>query len=108
MALQTTILSGNIANSFIMGVPLTATTVATAGANKTVTIPGLQVGDSVRVSLPGAQTAGVSVGNAYVSAANTLVIQFVNATGSSAEAAAGTYTMVVDRAESLPLAPNAV
>ena len=107
MALQTTVLRGNIINSFIMGVPVTATTVASSGASKTVTVAGLQVGDAVSVTLPGAQTAGVGIGNAYVSAANTLVIQFTNATGSSADAAAGTYTVVVDRAESLPLASNA-
>lgn len=108
MALQTTVLRGNILNSFIMGVPVTATTIATSGASKTVTVAGLQVGDAVKVTLPGAQTAGVGIGNAYVSAADTLVIQFTNATGASADSAAGTYTVVVDRAESLPLASNAV
>ena len=107
MALQTTVLRGNILNSFIMGVSVTATTVATSGASKNVTVPGLQVGDAVKVSLPAAQTTGVGIGNAYVSAADTLTIQFINATGSSASAA-GTYTVVVDRAESLPLASNAV
>lgn len=108
MALQTTVLRGNILNSFIMGVPVTATTVASSGASKDVTVAGLQVGDAVKVSLPAAQTTGVGIGNAYVSAANTLTIQFINATGSSASAAAGTYTVVVDRAESLPLSSNAV
>lgn len=108
MALQTTVLRGNILNSFVMGVSVTATTVATSGASKDVTVPGLQVGDAVHVTLPAAQTTGVGIANAYVSAANTLTIQFINATGSSASAAAGTYTVVVDRAESLPLASNAV
>jgi hypothetical protein len=108
MALQTTILRGNISNSFVMGVTFTSTTVATSGASKTVTVPGLKVGDAVTVTLPAAQTTGVGVANAYVSAENTLIVQFINATGSSATAAAGTYTVVVDRPEYLPLDSNAV
>jgi hypothetical protein len=108
MALQTTILRGNISNSFVMGVTFTATTVATSGASKTVTVAGLKVGDAVTVTLPAAQTTGVAVANAYVSAENTLIVQFINATGSSASAAAGTYTVVVDRPEYLPLDTNAV
>jgi hypothetical protein len=60
------------------------------------------------VTLPAAQTTGVAVANAYVSAADTLIVQFVNATGSSASAAAGTYTVVVNRPEYLPLDSNAV
>jgi hypothetical protein len=108
MALQTTILRGNISNSFVMGVTFTATTVATSGASKTVTVAGLKVGDAVQVTLPAAQTTGVAVANAYVSAENTLIVQFINATGSSASAAAGDYTVVVDRPEYLPLDTNAV
>jgi hypothetical protein len=108
MALQTTILRGNISNAFVMGVAFTSTTVATSGASKTVTVAGLMVGDAIQVTLPAAQTTGVAVANAYVSAADTLVVQFINATGSSATAAAGTYTVVVDRPEYLPLDSNAV
>lgn len=108
MALQTTILRGNVSNSFLLGVAFTSTTVATAGASKTVTVAGLKVGDAVCVTLPAAQTAGVSVANAYVSAADTLVVQFANATGSSATAVAGTYTIKVDRPEYLPLDASAV
>ena len=108
MALQTTILRGNISNAFVMGVAITATTVATSGASKTVTVAGLMVGDAIQVTLPAAQTTGVAVANAYVSAADTLVVQFINATGSSASAAAGTYTVVVNRPEYLPLDSNAV
>jgi hypothetical protein len=108
MALQTTILRGNISNSFVMGVTFTATTVATSGASKTVTVAGLKVGDAIKVTLPAAQTTGVAIANSYVSAADTLIVQFINATGSSASAAAGDYTVVVDRPEYLPLDTNAV
>jgi len=91
-----------------MGVAFSATTVATSGASKTVTVAGLMVGDAIQVTLPAAQTSGVAVANAYVSAADTLIVQFINATGSSASAAAGTYTVVVNRPEYLPLDSNAV
>lgn len=108
MALQTTILRGNISNAFILGVTFTSTTVATSGASKTVTVNGLKVGDAVSVTLPAAQTTGVAIANAYVSAADTLIVQFTNATGSSATAAAGTYTVVVNRPEYLPYDSSAV
>ena len=65
MALQTTILRGNISNAFVMGVTFTATTVATSGASKTVTVAGLKVGDAVQVTLPAAQTTGVAVAKQF-------------------------------------------
>ena len=108
MALQTTILRGNINNSFLVGAALTPAAVSGTQATQTFTIPGLQTYDFVNICLNGAQTTGVGIANVWVSAANTLSIQFTNSTGSSATPAAGTYILGVDRSESLPLQSNAV
>lgn len=59
-------------------------TPASVGANttavQTFTVPGLQVGDSLDVNKPSHQV-GLSIGNVFVTAANTLQIEFVNTSG---------------------------
>jgi hypothetical protein len=55
---------------------------------------GLQVGDTVQVSFQAAQTAGVSISDAYVSAADQLTIRFVNPTAGSVTPAAGIYQVL--------------
>jgi hypothetical protein len=49
-----------------------------------------------------AQTPGVTIGEVRVSAANTLVIQFVNPTAGAVVPVAGTYTVTVLRIADLP------
>lgn len=63
----------------------------------TYTVNGLAVGDYVHVSPSKAIATGVTAGCAYVTAANTLAIDFVNATGSDQTAAADTYLVFVAR-----------
>lgn len=66
--------------AFTFGSTKTWTSVATiTTAEQTVTVPGLLVGDFVRVEKPTEQ-AGLGIGNVRVSAANTLAIQFINPT----------------------------
>jgi hypothetical protein len=108
MALQTTILRGNILNSFLVFPSLTPSAVSGTQATQTFTIAGLQVNDFVNVTFNGAQTTGVGIANVWVSAANTLSIQFTNGTGSSATPAAGTYILGVDRLEGQILPTTAV
>ncbi len=66
------------------------------------------VGDNVDVNVQSvAQTAGVGIVNARVSAANTLAIMFSNFTNGSLTPVSGIYQIVVCRPEALPLAPTA-
>jgi len=108
MSLQTTILRGNILNSFLIYPTLTPAAVSGTQTTQTFTIPGLLVNDFVNICLQGAQTTGVGIANAWVSAANVLSIQFTNSTGSSATPASGIYTLGVDRLEGTILPTNAV
>lgn len=75
-----------------------ASIAAATTAEQTVTIPGLRVGDYVEVSKP-TLTAGVGVVNVRVSAANTLAIQWVNATAAPVDPPSETYTLFVLRPE---------
>lgn len=65
-------------------IKLTGSTAATANTTteQTFTVPGLQLGDVVVALNKPALQAGLGIVNARVSAADTLAITFVNATGS--------------------------
>lgn len=96
----TTITRGNILASFIMGPTLAPVLVAQAtSAEQDFTIPGLQVGDYVNVTCNVAQTAGISIANARVKAANTLTVSFANSTAGGLTPVTGVYLVAVDRAE---------
>lgn len=90
-------ISGNVYGHTVISITLTPAEVATVVAPaQTFTVPGLKVGDAVWVSPP-AQTAGVAICNARVSAANTISIQFVNPTAGALTPAAGTHLISVVR-----------
>jgi hypothetical protein len=78
---------------------------ANTTAEQTFTVPGLRVGDFVLVSKP-SLSAGLSVANARVSAANTLAITFGNHTASPIDPAAESYLLFVFRAEKQVTPPN--
>lgn len=69
---------------------------ALLSAEQTVAVTGLQTGDVVFISPPGA-TVGVVVGAARVSAVNTLAVQFGNVTAGILAPPAGTYIVGVIR-----------
>lgn len=71
---------------------------ANTSAEQTFTVTGLKVGDVVVVNKPSAN-AGLVVGNARVSAANTLALTFGNLTGSPINPSAETYDIWVFRPE---------
>jgi hypothetical protein len=97
---STTILRGNILNYFLIQPTLTPVAVAAnTTAAQSFTVPGLLTTDVLTVSPIGAQTTGIIIANDYVSAANTLTIQFGNLTASSATPAAGSYLIEVIRAD---------
>ena len=105
---STTISRGNVNLNLALGVTLTPTALtASTTTSQTFTVPGLQLLDIVMVNFNGAQTAGVGIVNAYVSALNTLTIVFNNATAGTPTPAAGLYVMTVHRPEYVPLPTNA-
>ena len=63
-------------------------------SEQTFTIKRISTDDSVIVEYTGAQTAGVGILSARVSAADTLAISFINPTGSAATPAAGDYRLI--------------
>lgn len=73
-----------------------AAVAATTSAEQTFSVPGLAVGDIPVVVKP-SLTAGVGIGNARVSATDTLAITFVNATAGSVDPASESYTILAFR-----------
>lgn len=91
------IIPGNCSTISTVSVSWTPAEVATITAPaQTVTVPGVKVGDVILVTPPG-QQAGVTIGSARASAANTVSVQFVNPTGSGVTPTAGTYKFTVIR-----------
>lgn len=97
-----TISLGNIKGSWVLSPVLTPAAIgATTNSEQTFTIAGLNLGDFVDVSKPSTQP-GISIGNARVSSANTLAIEFSNISGGTlTPTAAETYQVVVTRPENL-------
>lgn len=73
-----------------------ASVAANTSAEQTFTVTGLTTGDKVFVNKPTA-SAGLVIGNARVSASNTLAITFGNLTASPIDPASETYTIVAIR-----------
>ena len=82
----------------VLSVPVTAQTATKSTVTKIdYTVSGLAVGDFVSVAATKAVGTGVSIGGAYVSAANTLSVEYINATASDVTTAADTYLVLVAR-----------
>lgn len=73
-----------------------ASVAANTTAEQTFTVTGLTTADKVFVNKP-SLNAGLGVVNARVSAADTLAITFVNATGAAIDPAAETYLIMAFR-----------
>jgi hypothetical protein len=103
-----TIPRGNILGNWVLGVVLSPTSVApNTTAEQTFTVTGLLQGDFIDVGKPTTQ-AGLALGNARVSAANTLAIEFTNDTAATiTPTAAETYAVGVTRPENLNAAGTA-
>jgi len=97
--MSTGIIAGNAATMNVIQFVWDPGSCAASTTNEqTVTIPGLKVGDQVSVSKP-SLNAGISVGSARVSAANTLAVQLANSTASPIDPGSETWTAVVVRPE---------
>jgi hypothetical protein len=106
---STTILRGNVKDYFVIAPSLTPSAVnANSTASQTFTVPGILATDIINTSYNGgAQTAGIVITNDYASAANTITIQFMNVTGTSATPASGNYLIEVLRTDGLSIPVNA-
>ena len=82
----------------VLSVAVTAQTATKSTVTKVdYTVSGLAVGDFVSVAATKAVGTGVSLGGAYVSAANTLSVEYINATAGDVTTAADTYLVLVAR-----------
>jgi hypothetical protein len=105
----TTLARGNVLAQKIFATTLTPASVGAATtAEQNFTIQGLQVGDYLNCQCVGAQTAGISIANVRIIAANTATIAFNNSSAGSLTPAATTYGFIWGRPENLPLDTNAL
>jgi hypothetical protein len=81
---------------------------SSTSAEQTFTLPGIATSDIVVQVTKPSLTAGLSIGNSRVTAANTVGITFVNSTASPIDPAAETYTFIVMRPEKVPGGPDAL
>jgi hypothetical protein len=91
--------TGNLSNEWILLLTpgLTTTIPANSSAEISITVTGLLLNDFIEVNKLN-HVAGLSVGNARVSSANTLAIQMVNSTAAGiALQAADQYLVSVER-----------
>ena len=75
----------------------TATAAKSTVTEATVTISGVALGDYVSVNPTKSPGTGISIGAAYVSAANTVTIEYINATATAQDVASDTYLVNVIR-----------
>jgi hypothetical protein len=94
---------GNLVAQSVVVVSITpAATVSITSVEQTFTVNGLRVGDVISgISSIAAQTAGIAVGSARVTAADTLGIMFSNPTAGDLTAVAGNYQFIVSRPDSV-------
>jgi hypothetical protein len=108
MANPTTIPRGNIVGNWVLATTLSPSALgATTTSEQTFTVTGLQLGDFIDVAKPSHQP-GIALGNARVSAANTLALEFTNLSGGTlTPTASETYFVGVTRPENLNAAGTA-
>lgn len=92
-----TTIPGNVAGISIVTTSVDLGSVAAnTSEEETATITGAKVGDFV-VCMDSALEAGQVIGNARVSAANTVTLQVINTTASPIDASSRTMTFLVIR-----------
>lgn len=97
------IVRGNLTTLWGAKVALTPAAVsANTAAEQTFTVTGVLSTDVILANKPTAQT-GLGVVNVRASAANTVAITFMNATGSTITPTSETWTFTILRPEDVPL-----
>lgn len=71
-----------------------ASLAAATHAEEAVTVPGLNTDDIILAIIKPTFTQGFQVGQGRISATDTLAVQIVNGTGSSADPVEETYTLI--------------
>ena len=100
--MATGIIAGNVFAAGVVSITLDPASIGAATTSSQVfTVPGVRVGDVVTVNAPVALNAGLGVVNAFVTAADTVSVRFINATAGAIDPAAGTYLFYVTRPESV-------
>ena len=95
------IIAGNVAAINVVTVTWDIPSIAAnTTEEETFTLAGVKTGDLVYVSKADLD-AGILIGSSRVTAANTVGVQFVNATGSAVDAASETLNVLVIRPEGL-------
>lgn len=91
--------AGNAASITVMTATVDLGSVAAnTSEEETATVTGVKTGDFVIISKPTLE-AGIILGTCRVTAADTVAIQVVNATGSAVDAASETMNFIVIRPE---------
>lgn len=100
----TTIHAGNVAGISIVTVAVDLGSVAAnTSEEETATVSGVKLGDVV-VCLDSALSAGQLIGNARVSAADTVILQVINTTAGAIDAASRSMKFLVVRQDGANLA----
>ena len=106
---KTTIPRGNLARTNLLQLSLTPASVAgSTSALQTFSVQDLSTADFVDANFSGAQTAGISIGNTRVSAANVLELSFSNSVTTAATPASGNYLVFMCRCEDAPIPASTV
>jgi hypothetical protein len=102
------ILNGNVSGMTIMTATVDLGSVAAnTSEEETATVSGVNIGDVV-VCINSSLNAGQVVSGARVSAANTVILQVINTTGSAIDAGSKTMTFLVVRPENPNNIPTTV
>ena len=99
MATGNILAEGNLDKIKILSVSVNLPSIATATTGQaTLTVPGLQVGDFVAISVPVSTfNQGVGIVDCYVSATDTLIVRGMNATIGTIDVPAITCILFVAR-----------
>lgn len=104
----TTVVRGNVALEMVLLLTLSTPSVGgNTSVVQTYTVNGLQLNDFVEINQQ-SHIVGLTIANCWVSAANTLSIQFANVTASTIGVQTGVqYIVNVDRIENASLGQSA-
>lgn len=102
--MATGIFNGNVSGMTIMTATVDLGSVAAnTSEEETATLSGVNLGDVV-ICINSSLNAGQVIADVRVSAANTIILQVINTTGSGIDAASKTMTFLVVRPEN----PNSI
>jgi hypothetical protein len=105
---KTTIFRVNIIAQSIVQTTLPSTVISGTTIDVTITVAGVQPNDFVQAQFDGALVTGISIGNAYTTTANQVIVRLVNSTGASATQTAGVLLLKISTCEDSPISTSVV